>query len=319
MKKLIALALALILVVAMCACNIGDGNGTTTAGTTAAESENGTGTGDATTDDGETGTGDVTTDDGKATTDDGEATTDDGEATTDDGDATTGGDDETTKGDNGGDDSEMDYSKENVFIGEDVVDADGNEVFGRSAKKLAPGESVATKFTVTEGCLAGIYVGCPSWSDNNGTLVLTLYSWVEGEGTSEKAILRDGYAKTVATEPVATETFENYTDNATLKIQFDEDTLGEGGTYLVVLSNPDDEDLGVGYSASSYNAEAFLGSRTYRLPTAEELEAKGYTGFEQLYTSNDVVCFNSKGTPSLFDYMNLTVEVYVDVALIPDY
>ncbi|MBE6693607.1 MAG: hypothetical protein E7589_02440 [Ruminococcaceae bacterium] len=318
MKKLIALALALILVVAMCACNPDHGDGTTD--TTAAESESGTGKGDVTTDNGETGTGDVTTDDGKATTDDGEATTDDGEATTDDGAATTGDDGETTKDDDdGGDDVEMDYSKEKVFLGEDVVDADGNEVFGRYPKKLAPGESVATKFTVTEGCLAGIYVGCPSWNDNNGTLVLTLYSWVEGEGTSEKAILRDGYAKTVATEPVATETFENYNDNDELIIQFDDDELGEGGTYLVVLSNPDEEDLGVGYSASNYDAEAFLGSRTYRLPTAEELEAKGYTGFEQLYTSNDVVCFNSKGTPSLFDYMNLTVEVYVDVALIPDY
>ena len=271
MKKILALMLALILVVAMCACNSGNGDDTTAAETTTAA----------------------------------ESGSNDAESTT--ADETTTAEETTTEEliDDDGDDAEPDYMQENLFLGADIGNPRGAEgaTFGTVAQKILPGESVATKFTVTQGTLAGVLIGCPSWNDSKGTLTLTVYSWVEGEGANVKAQLQDGYAKTVADEPLMSQTFKDFSDNQTLQLYLDAIELPEGGTYLVVVSNPDEEDFSVGYQKSSFDARTYYGALEYHLP--DDLADYGY---DPQYTT-DVTAFNTKGVPSTSGYMNLTAEV----------
>lgn len=269
-KKILALMLALILVVAMCACNGGNGDDTTAETTTAAES----GSNDA-----ESTTADKTTTAEETTTEE------------------LGGGD--------GDDVEPDYVQENLFLGADVENPKGAEgaTFGTNAQKILPGESVATKFTVTQGTLAGVLIGCPSWNDSKGTLTITIYSWVDGEGDNVKAQLQDGYAKTVVEKPIMSQTFKDFGDNQTLQLYLDAVELPEGGTYLVVVSNPDEEDFGVEYQKSNFDARTYYDALEYHLP--DDLADYGY---DPQYTT-DVTAFNTNGVPSTSGYMNLVAEV----------
>lgn len=193
-----------------------------------------------------------------------------------------------------------------LFVDDGVRSFDGKQVFKTEAQKLAPGESVATKFTVTEGQLLSVYLDeCPSWNDNNGTVVLYIYEWIDGEGSTEQAILKDGYQKTIATAPITYKKFRSYRDNAKLSLDLEKYNVAEG-TYLVVLVNPSaEEDLGVGYYKSSYDARAFYGSVVYGLP--ESLQ-----GYYPMFTT-DVVAFRSNGMPGTAGYMNLHVEANVPI------
>ncbi|MEN8155781.1 MAG: FlgD immunoglobulin-like domain containing protein [Bacteroidota bacterium] len=77
-----------------------------------------------------------------------------------------------------------------------------------------PTEDVAgMKFTASAS-FTNIDVNCPSWANNIGNLTLSLYTW-EGD-----------YASSVSGDPLASQTHEDFTDNAFLGVGFPE--LGPG-------------------------------------------------------------------------------------------
>ena len=326
MKKLIVLAFALILVVALCACNGGNGDDTTTAATgavTEADSTTAENEDDAT----ESGSATVTT---ESNTDPANTETDPANTETDPANTETtpvdSGDDTETiaPDDNNGVADERDnweYSEyENLFI-TGVELADGTE-YTTQAQKIMPGKSVATKFTVTKGALSSIGLGCPSWNDAKGSLTLTLYAWVEGEGTTEQKALKDGYTKTVAAEPIYSETFVDFADNTTLRIYFDDPDAGPilpvGGTYLLVVSNPDTDDFEVGYAKSTFINRDYYTKRgetvTYNLPTDDDIKAAGY---DPKFTT-DIVSFNAVGAPQYGSYLNAHIDVMFDPTVYPE-
>jgi len=65
---------------------------------------------------------------------------------------------------------------------------------------------------------------CPSYSDSIGSLTMSVYQWA---GT---------YDKTLQTTPIASKTFTNFADNATLTIVID--SLAYSGKFLVLFHNP---------------------------------------------------------------------------------
>ena len=329
MKKLILLALALILVVALCACNNGEGDGTTTAAgsdtkTEAASTDDGTekddGTDSATT---TPATTNGATDPADTTGADTDEPVIGGTTGTDDDDTVPAG---TTSTDGGDDDtpSERDSWEwtdyENLYIGKSVIkDAATGATYDNQPQKIQPGKSVATKFTVTKGALSSVNITCPSWgNEDGGTLTLAIYAWVEGEGTNEQKTLKDGYAKTVAVDPIYTETFKDYPDNTTLALDLWELELPVGGTYLVVLSNPDTEDFSVGYSKSMFIGRDYYTNRgetaKFALPTDDDIKAAGY---DPLFTT-DVVSFNTFGAPQYGSHLNLYVDVVFDPEVYPE-
>ncbi len=202
--------------------------------------------------------------------------------------------------------SSYEYFTEELYIQNGVSDLKGN-AYKLEAQKLAPGENIATKFTVTEGQLASVRIDqSPSWNNNSGSLTLYVYQWIDGEGSNERAALKDGYEKTLASKPIAHKKFENYRDNAQLVLNLENYIAWEGGTYLVVLRNPSvRDDLGVGYLRSDYDARAYYGALVYGLP--DDL-----FGYYPVCTT-DVTAFSSTGMPSTTGYMNLSVEVLVPV------
>jgi len=76
--------------------------------------------------------------------------------------------------------------------------------------------SAGLKFTASSA-FYGLTASCPSWGNNIGNLTFRLYKW------------NNSYAETVAVNPVVEKTFQNFADNATLKLTFNKQ---EAGTYL---------------------------------------------------------------------------------------
>ncbi len=88
--------------------------------------------------------------------------------------------------------------------------------------RAKPGDTAGLRFTAHSRFVA-IDVHCPSWSNNVGNLTLSLYPW------------RGAYVTSVAHAPIARKAFENFADNARLKLTFE---AQEPGDYLWVLSDP---------------------------------------------------------------------------------
>ncbi len=65
---------------------------------------------------------------------------------------------------------------------------------------------------------------CPSYSDSIGSLTMSVYQW---SGT---------YNETIKNTPIATKTYTNFADNATLSIATD--SLAYSGKFLVLFHNP---------------------------------------------------------------------------------
>lgn len=328
MKKLLLLAFALILVVALCACDGGEGD--TTSDTTAASTEStttksenkdtddeseATDTESATESDSETVVGESDTESDTESNTEDESDTD---VTTDN-----GGEDvtEDETGDSLSDRFDWEYSDvELLYIGDDVTkDADKGTTYGTTPVELAPGKSIATKFTVTKGALATVCISCPSWNDwdagdlNTGSVKLSLYYWVDGAGKAEKDILKDGYTKTLATDPIATITSTDHPDNGVIELYADTLELPEGGTFLVVLTNIDEEEnLRIGYQESSFNCRDYYSREelTFKLPTDDAIKEAGY---DPQY-STDVVGFNQSGAPAYKSFANF----YFDVQFPPE-
>jgi len=84
-----------------------------------------------------------------------------------------------------------------------------------------PLTTAGMKFTAT-GSFTAISTLCPSWGNAIGNLTLSLYKW------------NTNYAKTVASTPVATNTFVNFADGASLELIFAAQTAGD---YVWELSH----------------------------------------------------------------------------------
>ena len=213
-----------------------------------------------------------------------------------------------TPPDNLPDRSEWDFYMEKLYFDADVNTPDDG-TYEHVAQKLFPGQSVATKFTVTKGALSGIQINCPSWNDNFGTLTLEIYEWIDGEGTTERKTLSDGYAKTISSQPIDSQTFVHFIDNETLTIYLDHYELPWGGTYLAVLSNPDEEDFSVGYFKSNLDLRSYYSERDedtkFTLPTDADIKAAGY---DPQFSTN-VISFNTKGIPQYGSFANFKCEV----------
>jgi hypothetical protein len=90
----------------------------------------------------------------------------------------------------------------------------------RSAYAVTENSEYGCRFSATAPFTA-LSVSCPSYSDDIGSLTFSLYRW------------QTNYTATLATDPVAKETYVDFADNATLTLSFDECQPGE---YILVLS-----------------------------------------------------------------------------------
>lgn len=90
------------------------------------------------------------------------------------------------------------------------------------ALKAKPGDTASLKFKADSAFVA-IDVHCPSWTNNIGTLTFSLYKWD-----------RTQYY-TLAGDPAAEKTFENFNDNAWLKLTF---KTQQPGDYMWLLHDP---------------------------------------------------------------------------------
>lgn len=101
--------------------------------------------------------------------------------------------------------------------------------------------SIAIQFHATAP-FNEITLTCPSWADSIGTLDFDLYKWI------------GNYDDSVEGTAVASQTFENYPDNADNKMQFEELPAGE---YILYLSTPNSgEGVGVWTIPTEYDKVA---------------------------------------------------------------
>lgn len=131
---------------------------------------------------------------------------------------------------------------------------------------LGDGLSVASHFKFDAGYLQEITIGCPSWSDNIGSLTAKLYKW------------DTDYATTIAASPLWEETFVDYDDNATLSCDFsdgDSYTIG-AGEYLWWLGDGVDEGgSGVGLWVQAYPTDENI---VELFANGEVIENEGWEG-----------------------------------------
>lgn len=103
-------------------------------------------------------------------------------------------------------------------------------------------QTPAMKFTA-DYTFDGVETSCPSYGNNTGNLTMILYKW------------NTDYNTTVVGNPIATNTFSNFADNAWLKLSFTKQAPGE---YLWVLNNPV-ETVGIWkYESSNNTAVSYL-------------------------------------------------------------
>ena len=113
---------------------------------------------------------------------------------------------------------------------EDMIDLfeRGNTAEDHTAIQAGDNTELACKFTLEEGTrIIGLFFeACPTWSDNgNGTaqFVVELYKW------------DSDYDTTLMNQPLESETFENWIDNAACTFLFDKRDGYPSGTYLWVF------------------------------------------------------------------------------------
>lgn len=120
-----------------------------------------------------------------------------------------------------------------------------------------------------------IAISCPSYSDNTGSITVSLYRW------------ETNYIFSVSAQPVKTETFVDFNDNATLTVDFDDCPPGE---YIAVLSGGSD---GVG-------VWMFSESRTGTFLYSGGLELNGVFTMWIGYTYTPVTMY--KEVQSMYDF-----------------
>lgn len=243
MKKLITMTIVAAMLLAMSACGGDNGAETTAAGTVAAT---------------EAGTSAATEETDKKPSkkpSGGSATVADETNASTEADETTAGEDEDIVIDypRAPEDAEIGYSVEWLHYGVDPVTGEERAPEEKDSK-LNPGSQRGVKFTVAENAWITILsIRTPSYGDDNtGNLLFDIYRWVEVERTADmddKAYYKACYQATVGSgEKVESVLFENIADGQTCTIMYEDDlnmTIGNG-TFLLVVSNPDEEDLSVG-------------------------------------------------------------------------
>ena len=121
-------------------------------------------------------------------------------------------------------------------------------------------EDMAIQFFPTTA-FTEVSICCPSYSDNDGTLTFSLYSWM---GT---------YEDTMAGKAIKTATFENYRDNELLTLSFDK-ALPDG-EYVLLLSTPDYSDgVGTWCKACSFEGQKIYVDGGGSLPENTELHVE---------------------------------------------
>lgn len=91
---------------------------------------------------------------------------------------------------------------------------------GRSAFQVNAQDKYCCRFIAT-AAFNELDLSCPSYSDNTGSMKMTLFRW------------NKNFDASVRGEALASETFVDFNDNATLYFEFDE---MEAGEYLIMLS-----------------------------------------------------------------------------------
>lgn len=121
-----------------------------------------------------------------------------------------------------------------------------NRIGSAYALQITSSQTPAMKFTADYSFNA-VEASCPSYGNNIGNLTMTLYKW------------NTDYNTTVAGNPIATNTFINFADNAWLKLNFSKQAPGD---YLWVLNNPA-ETVGIWkYESSNNPAVSYLNGTT---------------------------------------------------------
>ena len=108
-----------------------------------------------------------------------------------------------------------------LALAETVVDLFEVNKEDHSAMQIAGKATVGMKFAA-ESPFVAIDVSCPSWSNDIGSLTLSIYAW------------KNTYQESIGAKPIASETFVDFPDNAWLKLEVD--SLQEGD-YLWVLGD----------------------------------------------------------------------------------
>ena len=147
---------------------------------------------------------------------------------------------------------------------------------GRNAVSVSGKGVVSCRFKATAD-FDSLILSCPSYSDNVGSLTFSLYKW------------QDGYKTTVASTPVAVNTYRDFKDNANLTFSFSKMPAGE---YLLALSNGE---KGVGIWA-------FSESKTGTFLYADGTESDGVFTMtvHYLYTPNQFF----SPCRSIYDFAN---------------
>ena len=114
---------------------------------------------------------------------------------------------------------------------------------------IKPGQAASQRFTAEQPWDV-FTVACPSFSNNEGSLTLSVYAW-QGD-----------YAATVKAEPLLSKRFVDFPDNANLRIFLDEPL--PAGEYLFMLDDAV-ESVGVWqYFQGTYEGQCYLDGEPIR-------------------------------------------------------
>lgn len=138
----------------------------------------------------------------------------------------------------------------------DSVELLYNEESPYTPVELTGGDNTAAAKISAKSTFKSIEVFCPSWNNDIGNLTLKLYKW------------NSNYYTTIASEPIAQDTFVNFQDNSWLTLTFDSQ---QPGYYLWVLGDAG-ETVGVwrhlngtGLNVSYFNGEEITGDYKSRI------------------------------------------------------
>lgn len=120
------------------------------------------------------------------------------------------------------------------LFAEEEVDQDGydgnfNPANTKNAQRLDQSIATMGALFTTVGPVLKVAVGCPSWSNNVGSLTVSLYKWDTDYDTTTKA------------EPLDSKVCEDYEDNEHLGFTFSTDSPLPAGSYYIELSDGFDE------------------------------------------------------------------------------
>lgn len=117
---------------------------------------------------------------------------------------------------------------------------------------MSPSDVIAAQIVTTAPALR-LGVACPSYSNTTGSITVNLYAFDTDYDTS------------LSGEPIASQVFENFADNAYLELTFPEDSPLPAGEYLYVMYDANDPDPGPGtvYGVGYWSCAAHESQRLY--------------------------------------------------------